>query len=105
LKAYRAIVYPVVTGVSKLYKAADLSELDEEEREGGITAFAAWMYQYGAQVDANVLVLLWIASTAVPRGIEFMEQRKAKLAARRAAYGDRPERNVSGEVVSISKEG
>jgi hypothetical protein len=54
--------------------------LDGDEQEGGVQAFSALLYQYGAQVDARILVALWVAGVTVPRVIHALKERnKAKV--------------------------
>ena len=61
------MVAPLVSGVSRVFVELDAEPLDAEEKEGGKLALAALMYQYGGQLDARLLVAMWIAGVALPR--------------------------------------
>jgi hypothetical protein len=101
LKGYRAFVRPIIGGVSKLAVTLETSPLDEEETDSGTIAFSALMYQYGANMDARVLVGLWCVSVIVPRLTEYAQKQKE----RRVKQNSQTEKPVSGTVVSINKEG
>lgn len=78
LKPYRIMVRPLVTGVSRLCEEVGSIPLDSDERQGGEQAFAALMYQYGGQLDARVLVALWVVGVTLPRVIHEVKKRDAK---------------------------
>lgn len=67
LKPFRTMVAPLVSGVSRVFVELEAEPLDAEEKEGGKLALAALMYQYGGQLDARLLVAMWIAGVALPR--------------------------------------
>lgn len=74
----RVMVRPVIHGISRLCKAAGTDELDKEEKESGEIAFSALMYQYGAMLDARVLVALWVAGVSIPRITQYLESQEEK---------------------------
>jgi hypothetical protein len=69
------MVRPLIQGASKVAVALGTSRLDDQEVETGTQAWAALLYQYGAQMDARVLVLLWVAGVSIPRVSEYFETR------------------------------
>jgi hypothetical protein len=66
---------PLITGVSHICTELGSIPLDGDEQEGGVQAFSALLYQYGAQVDARILVGLWVAGVTVPRVIHALKDR------------------------------
>lgn len=75
------MVAPLITGLSRISSELGSYPLDAEEQAGGVQAFSALMYQYGAQMDARVLVAMWIAGVTTPRVIHLLKERnKAKEA-------------------------
>lgn len=101
------MVRPILMGISRMAKVLDTDPLDKDEIESGEVAFAALMYQYGAMLDARVLVALWIAGVSIPRAMQYMEGRKKKETMHKQAQGAdsiKPERVVQGTVIAI-KEG
>lgn len=52
--------------------------LDAQEREGGEIAFAALATQYGAMLDARILVAVWLTSVTLPRVEQFVRVRREK---------------------------
>lgn len=79
---HRLMVRPLIHGASRICVALDTKPLDKEEVESGTTAWAALLYQYGAQLDARVLVALWCAGVILPRVGEHFEAQKQKRAER-----------------------
>jgi len=85
-------------------KMVDTDPLDKDEIESGEIAFAALMYQYGAMLDARVLVALWCAGVGIPRVLQYMEGQKAKERLQKSTQGAdsiKPERVVQGETLSV----
>lgn len=76
LAPYRVMVRPLVTGVSKAAELMDTYPLDADEKEGGTQAFSALMYQYGGELDARVLVALWVAGVSIPRVLHHLKKEK-----------------------------
>lgn len=76
----KVMVRPILHAISRVSEACHASPLDSDEIESGTVAFAALMYQYGAMLDARVLVALWVASVSIPRIPEVMEYYKQKKA-------------------------
>jgi hypothetical protein len=74
IEPYKVMARPCVDFINGLAKVTKTQELDKEERESGNTAFAAMFYQMGGQLDARVLLALWITSVSLPRSIEYMER-------------------------------
>jgi hypothetical protein len=68
----------LVSGVSQLCEVAEVAPLSRLEHDQGTTAFAALLYQYGAQLDARVLVLMWITGVTVPRIAQAIKQSKER---------------------------
>jgi hypothetical protein len=73
---HRTLVRPILLGISRLATTVGTAPLDKEEIDSGTIAFAALMYQYGAMLDARVLVTLWLASVSIPRAMEYAENRR-----------------------------
>lgn len=106
LRGYRIMVRPLLGATSRLCRSIDVSPLDEEETESGTLAFSALLYQYGAELDARVLVVLWLLSIGVPRAAEYFEKRATRIKIQKAAgYGDPAEKPVTGQVVGIKQAG
>ncbi len=102
----RVMVRPILMGISRMAKTLDTDPLDKDEIESGEVAFAALMYQYGAMLDARVLVALWVAGVSIPRALQYMEQRKKKETLHKQTQGAdsiKAERVVQGTVVSIKQ--
>lgn len=85
LAPYRVMVAPLIHGTSKVLEHVNTDKLDSIEREGGIQAFSALMYQYGGELDARVLVAMWIVGVSLPRVIKALEDKRAKEAKQRQA--------------------
>jgi len=83
LAPYRVMVRPLVGGISKICETLDSMPLDADEKEGGIQAFSALLYQYGGELDARVLVALWVAGVTMPRVLHYMQKDKAAKARQR----------------------
>jgi hypothetical protein len=79
------MVRPVLHAISRLAVALETSALDPEEIESGTVAFAALMHQYGAMLDARILVALWVASVSIPRAIEKVEAKRKAEEKKKAA--------------------
>jgi len=77
----RVMVRPILHGISRLASSAGTDPLDKAEIDSGEVAFAALMFQYGALLDARVLVALWLAGVTVPRGIQYLERKQKEKAA------------------------
>jgi len=78
IKPLKVMVRPILLGISRLAKSVDTDPLDLDEIRSGETAWAALMYQYGAMLDARVLVALWCAGIGIPRVVQYMEAQKEK---------------------------
>lgn len=82
----RVMVKPVLFGISRLSAVAGTEPLDKDEIASGEIAFAALAYQYGAMLDARVLVALWLGGVTVPRVVQYFEnKRKAEQEAKQPA--------------------
>lgn len=66
-----------------MFEMLGTDALSEKEIKGGEFAIGAALYQYGADLDAKFLCLLWAASISAPRLAQMAMQRqeKAKQAA------------------------
>lgn len=78
LKPYRMYAKLAVKFVDKLDKYFEVGELDTEEKEAGTQAFAALMYEESMAGGARALMVLWLATTQIPRGIDYVDKRMAK---------------------------
>ena len=78
LLVYRPLVRPVVTGSSSILKSLEVTPLSNDETEDGIEAFSALAYQYGAKIDARIIVLVWLLAILVSRVPEYLELRKKR---------------------------
>jgi hypothetical protein len=74
----KIMVRPMLHAISKLCEAVDTDPLDKDEIESGSTALGALMYQYGAMLDARVLVTIWLASVSLPRVTQYLEAKQKK---------------------------
>lgn len=75
LKGFRVYSRMLVKLIDKLNQFMEAEELDSDEKEAGIEAFSALLYQESAQLDARHLVALWLVTTEVPRGIAYLEKK------------------------------
>jgi hypothetical protein len=76
IRSCKVMMRPVISGISKLAEAAGTEPLDTEEKDSGLTAFSALMYQSGGMLDARTLVAMWVAGVTIPRAVSFMEKRQ-----------------------------
>lgn len=82
-KGWRWLARPAVKGYSKILETGlfDLVEreaLDEEEKELGLQAVSAAIYQLGGLEDWRVLMLMFLASTITPRATKRAIRRRAE---------------------------
>lgn len=107
IRACKTLVRPVMAGLSATLQAAGTDPLDDDEYRGGVEAFAALAYQYGAALDARVMVGLWCVGVTMPRITRaFLEARKAKAATGAdvdKAGAELREKEVAGKVASITR--
>lgn len=75
LAPYRPMVRPALIGLSKVCEVVGVQKLDGDEIEGGTVAFSGLMYQYGGQLDARVLVALWLIGVTLPRAIQKLTEK------------------------------
>lgn len=75
---HKLMVKPVTGCISAICEIAGTSPLDKEEKAQGELAFAAMLYQYGGDLDARVLVALFLAGISTSRLAEFAANRKNK---------------------------
>lgn len=68
----------IISAVNSIAVAADTKALTTVERAEGKLAFSALLYEYGANLSAGVLVVMWIISVIVPRVLEWLDKRKAE---------------------------
>ncbi len=99
----KVMVRPILVGISRMAKTMGTDPLDKEEIDSGTIAWSALMYQYGAMLDARVLVGLWCAGVAVPRAIQYMENKAKEEETKRNP--PRIEKEVSGQVTAIKQAG
>lgn len=76
LGMYKLLVSPCLTGVSGALEAAGSAPLSAKEHQEGTFAFSALAYQYGAQMDARLLVAFWLAGVSLPRITSALRDRK-----------------------------
>lgn len=67
----------IVSSISSVLRAADVKPLEKIEAAEGRMAFSALLYEYGAQLSAAALVVMWLMAVLTPRVIEYFEKRKA----------------------------
>lgn len=72
----------IVSAVNSIAVAAETKPLNSVERAEGKMAFSALLYEYGANLSAGVLVLMWVISVIVPRVLEWLDKRKAERQAK-----------------------
>jgi hypothetical protein len=61
------MVRPVVGGLSKAFEAGGAKPFDQAETEGGLLALSAAFYEYGDQLRAWHLCVMWLGGVAIPR--------------------------------------
>ncbi len=66
----------IVSSISAVMEAAELSPLKPVEKDEGQMAFSALLYEYGANISAGVLVILWCVGVIAPRLIEYFDRKK-----------------------------
>lgn len=84
LKPLRIMAAPVVIGVSKLAEVYGASPLDRNEQAGGELSIAAVLYQYGGQLDALVLLFMWLLGVMIPRFVEVKKRQREEEEAKAA---------------------
>ena len=89
-KGWYWLARPAVKGYSKLLETGlfDLVEreaLDDEEKELGLQAVSACIYQLGGLADWRVLMLMFIGSTVTPRAAKRQMRRVQERATRAPA--------------------
>lgn len=96
-----------MAGISATLRAAGSDPLDDDEYKGGVEAGAALAYQYGATLDARVMIALWAVGVSLPRITKaLLELRAAKVATVediRAAGKAQDEREIAGKVLTIQQ--
>ena len=66
----------IISSISAVMKAAEVKPLDAVEAKEGKMAFSALLYEYGAQLSAAALLVMWMMAVMTPRVIEWFEKRK-----------------------------
>jgi hypothetical protein len=103
LAPYRVMVRPLVGGVSKIAEVMDTLPLDADEKEGGVQAFSALLYQYGGELDARVLVGLWLAGVTLPRVLHAIKKMQEEEKRKKSEAGMKPrlvEREINAPPVT-----
>lgn len=91
LAPYTTFAAPLVLATSKVCELAKTDPLSDKEKEGGEMAFSALLYQYGASLDAKVLVALWIAGISTPRLLQYLDRKlDEKKAAKKQLHTSNP---------------
>ncbi len=72
------MVRPLISGLSSTLEVVGTAPLDTDEKESGATAWSAFLYQYGAELDAKWLVLMWAAGVASPRLAQLAKDKATK---------------------------
>lgn len=88
-----------MTGISRLSEELDNLPMDESEREGGELAFSALIYQYGGQLDARVLVGMWVIGFSLPRILHAVKKKRKQQVMEPAITDNTKE--VKGEVLTM----
>lgn len=78
IEPYTVMVAPLVLATSKVCELAKTDPLSAKECEGGEVALGALMYQHGAQIDAKLLVAMWIIGISAPRILQFADMKLAE---------------------------
>lgn len=97
------MVRPLVTGVSKAAELVDSYPLDADEKEGGTQAFSALMYQYGGELDARVLVALWLAGVTIPRVLYHLKKEKEARDVKKRRENDFGRAQQGGNADALAK--
>jgi hypothetical protein len=69
---------PAVGAVSAGFELGGMKPLSDKETAQGEFALGALLYQYGAELDAKLLCLLWAASISAPRLIALAQSKREK---------------------------
>lgn len=75
----------IVSALSQIAEAAEVKPLNPTEKAEGRMVISAVLYEYGANVSAGVMFIVWTVAVIVPRVIEWLnkqrEEKKKRLAA------------------------
>jgi len=69
---------PAVSAVSSSFELLNAPALSSKEHESGELALGMVLYQEGANLDAKLFALLWIASVSAPRLAQLAKDKKDK---------------------------
>lgn len=78
LAPHKMLVGPILTGISGTLEALGSTALTSREHSEGTFAFSCLAFQYGAQLDARLLVLAWMAGVSLPRISKWAKDRKTQ---------------------------
>lgn len=68
----------LVSGIASIAEAAEVKPLSAVEKSEGTTAFSALLYEYGGNISAAVLVMMWGIAVIVPRVVEYLKKQNEK---------------------------
>lgn len=66
----------LISGMNSICEVAEVKPLSKVEKDEGTTAVSALLYEYGANVSAGVLMIMWIAGVVIPRVVEYLRKKK-----------------------------
>lgn len=73
----------IVGAVNTIATAAKVTPLNATEQKEGRMAFSALLYEYGANLSAASLVVMWLVIVVTPRVVEYFQKKQAEEAAKR----------------------
>lgn len=85
-------------GVSKAVQQLGADGLDTDERASGEFVGAAYLYEYGAELSAKVLLALWVVGTLVPRVPQIVKHFQGSNEKKQLEFALPPPQEVKPEV-------
>lgn len=77
LRGYKFLARPIPMFLSTVCEWAEMEPLSAEEKERGLEAIAAVLYQENIVFDARVMLAIWLAGVGGPRVAAKTAQRRA----------------------------
>lgn len=73
LRPYQILVRPVVGGISRGLSQLGADPFDADEKASGELSGSAFLYEYGSEISAKVLLALWCVGVIIPRVPQIVE--------------------------------
>lgn len=80
---FKLLARPIMSMTSGTFEVVDTKPLSKDEQETGTFAFAAYFYQHWDEVDAKMLVAMWIIAVSEPRALEYFKKHKEEKEAKK----------------------